>query len=746
MEQNIQDIVRALTEGIVLAEASELQLLAELHTKLEHVANWANEQSSQPVTAAANTAAELLQSIVLRDVADADAALRAVSQEISRLQGWIIEGMPLPELPQSHAPVTAATNAPANAGPTSAAADSGVAAPTHTASDHPSSAPASASSHEAARMTADPDLVADFISESREHLEATDSHLLTLEQQPGDQEALNAIFRAFHTIKGVAGFLDLMQIRDLAHEAETLLDKARKGQMSLTPVVLDVVFEAGDTMKRLVKQVELALSNGGLLSRDSLVPAVIAKVQAAAEGRISEAAPAGSTSAAPAPASAPAAPARPAREAATEQATEEHDDTAMGLSQASGRQSGSVRETVRVDAERLDKLVDAIGEMVIAEAMVGQNMGLQAETDENLPRLLNHLDKITRELQELAMSLRMVPVRSAFQRMARLARDVAKKLHKPIEFVTEGEETELDKNVVDAIVDPLVHMIRNAVDHGIETNVEDRRAAGKPDAGRIILRAYHKGGGIYIEIEDDGRGLNREAILHKARERKLIRENETPADSDLFNLIFEPGFSTAKVVTDMSGRGVGMDVVKRNIQALRGRIDIRSQEGRGTIFSIRLPLTLAIIEGMVVRVGRERFIFPTLSIVRMIRPEERSCHTVMQRNELLQVNGQLVPLHRLDRLFNMNGQTQDSSRSAVVVVEDNGKQYAFTVDELLGQQQIVIKPLGPMLKGVKGLSGGAVMPDGRVGLILDVSGLIFVTSGEGSLNPDASRTDDLKVA
>ena len=310
-----------------------------------------------------------------------------------------------------------------------------------------------------------------------------------------------------------------------------------------------------------------------------------------------------------------------------------------------------------------------------------------------------------------------------------------------------GEDTELDKSVVDRIGDPLVHMIRNAVDHGIEADAETRRKAGKPETARVELRAFHKGGSIYIEIEDDGRGLCREAILAKAAERGLVRDGETLSDREVWNLIFEAGFSTAKQVTDVSGRGVGMDVVRRNVEALRGQVEIQSEQGKGTVFSIRLPLTLAIIDGMVVRVGAERYIIPTLSVVRAVRPQKESLYTVTGRGEMLSLQGELIPLYRLHQMFRIRGAVEDPTEAIAVVVEDEGQSTGLVVDELLGQQQIVIKSLGQAFQGLLGVAGGAIMSDGQVGLILDVGGIVKIaqTNGHGA-RPRPSGTEEQEPA
>jgi two-component system chemotaxis sensor kinase CheA len=330
----------------------------------------------------------------------------------------------------------------------------------------------------------------------------------------------------------------------------------------------------------------------------------------------------------------------------------------------------------------------------------------------------------------------MMPVKSTFQKMGRLVHDLAKRTGKKVELAVSGEDTELDKGVVDGIGDPLVHMIRNAVDHGLEATSEARVKAGKPETGRIDLRAFHKGGNIVIEVQDDGRGLDREAILKKATERGLIREGEQLSDRDIFNLIFLPGFSTAKVVTDVSGRGVGMDVVRKNIDALRGQVEIQSQAGVGTKFSIRLPLTLAIIDGMVVRVGRERYIIPTISIVMSLRTRTGDVKSILNRGEMLSFQGDLIPLFRIDRTFGIEGAVSVPEDGLVIIVEEDGRRAGLLADALLGQQQIVIKTLGESMRGIPGISGGAIMPDGNVGLIMDVGGLVRLSqNAQGVSNP-----------
>jgi two-component system chemotaxis sensor kinase CheA len=321
------------------------------------------------------------------------------------------------------------------------------------------------------------------------------------------------------------------------------------------------------------------------------------------------------------------------------------------------------------------------------------------------------------------MSLRMVPVRATFQKMARLVRDLSHSSQKQINLVTSGEETELDKTMVDLIADPLVHMMRNAVDHGIEPPRE-RTSAGKPAAATIELRAFHRGSSIYIMVSDDGRGLDKNAILSRAREKGLVGASETLSDSEIYTLIFRPGFSTARAVTDVSGRGVGLDVVKRNIESLNGRVEAQSQPGTGTAFTIRLPLTLAIIDGLVVRVDSERYIIPTHNVVRAVMPRNGDVQTVVNKGEMLTSQETLLPLFRLERLLENDGSCAESPRRVAVIAEDEGKAVALMADELVGKQQFVIKNLGETMKGMPGVSGSTIMSDGTVGLILNIGGLV----------------------
>jgi two-component system chemotaxis sensor kinase CheA len=318
------------------------------------------------------------------------------------------------------------------------------------------------------------------------------------------------------------------------------------------------------------------------------------------------------------------------------------------------------------------------------------------------------------------MSMRMVPLKSTFQKLTRLVRDVALKAGKVVELVTDGEETELDRNMVDAIADPLVHMVRNAVDHGVEAPA-DRERAGKPRAGRVQLAAFQQGGSVIVELRDDGRGLNRDRILAKAMEKGLVSANHSLTDSEINALIFAPGFSTAEQVTDISGRGVGMDVVRRNIESIRGRIDIQSVLGQGTTFQIRLPLTLAVTDGMLVRVGDERYIVPLTSISLSFRPGAEMLSTIPPNGEVVMLRGEVLQVVRLHQMFGIPDAITNPSEAILMIVGDGEHRVALLVDQLLGQQQVVAKALGDGVGEIPGISGGAILSDGRVGLIIDVA-------------------------
>ena len=382
--------------------------------------------------------------------------------------------------------------------------------------------------------------------------------------------------------------------------------------------------------------------------------------------------------------------------------------------------------SIRVDTAKIDKLINLVGELVITQSMLS-DLGSRFEMRQ-LPVLLERmveLERNTREIQERVMSIRMLPIGTAFARFPRLVRDLSAKAGKKIQLVLSGEETELDKTVIESIGDPLTHLVRNSADHGLEPP-EERLDNNKPEVGTIRLNAFHEGGTICITVEDDGRGLNRDKILAKAIKQGLISESEKLTDDQIWPLVFKPGFSTAEKITDISGRGVGMDVVKRNIENLGGTVSIKTRKGYGTTFTLKLPLTLAIIDGMTVRVGKETYIIPLLSILESIQPKAELIKTVVGKGELINVRGTYIPMVRLYEVFASEPEYTDPKEAILLILETEGERVAVMVDEILGQQQVVIKSMEQNFRKVEGVAGATILGDGRVGFIVDVRGVLEI--------------------
>jgi len=596
----------------------------------------------------------------------------------------------------------------------------------------------------------DEELLAGFVAEALEHLESIEVNTLVLEDTPEDQDSLNAVFRPFHTIKGVSGFLNLSAINHLAHALENLLDYARSGKLVMGSDAIDVVLAGVDTLRQMINDAQAAATERRALTVFD-TSGLEARIDAVISGSSQPSEPE---------------PARPplgeilveqgVNPEAVEQALEEQksgtqrplgeimvnkggaepSQVARGITAQKAMASTSGKppaaQEVKIDTGKLDNLLDMVGELVIAGSMVRANPQVQGLSDRKLMADLAQLSRITTELQKTTMAMRMVPIRQTFQKMVRVVRDTAKKKGRKVNLELEGEGTEIDRNMVEKFYEPLVHMVRNSVDHGIES-AEERAAADKPAEGTVVLAAYHKGGNVCIEIRDDGKGLDRERIVAKAVESGLVdaSDAETMPDEEVYHLIFKPGFSTAEKVTEISGRGVGMDVVQRTIDELRGKVEITSKKGEGSSFIIALPLTLAIIDGMVVEVGPERFILPTISVAESLRPPREDYNTVQGKGEMIMIRGNLLPLIRLHQVVKVEPEQREPWEGLVVVVEHHGQCRCLMVDRLVGRQEVVIKSLGESLKDVKVVAGGAIMGDGRVGLILDVEGVFRFAEGGG---------------
>ena len=580
---------------------------------------------------------------------------------------------------------------------------------------------------------ADQEMVSLFCSSAQDLLQDIEQGVLVLEENPNESTTIDTVFRAFHTFKGNAGVMNFVVLQRLTHELESLLDAARRGTFQLGRESIDLILQGADILKRYVTELSSQLSGVEVGRKISLpIPSLVRRAH---RMLTTGSGPVPAKSSAPVVQNrAPASVEIPAISSTTvqpiptpvfaaAQPVASPEPPAKQVAPTKQAPASSAVGIVRVDTLKLDGLIDLVGELVIAQSMVVQNPDLKNITSEHLSRSLGQLRGITSDLQRTAMSLRMVPIRNTFQKMARLVRDLAAQQGKEIQLVLEGEDTELDRNIVEELSDPLIHMIRNSADHGIEAT--DRRIAdGKPRAGTITLRAFHQGGFIVIQIQDDGKGLVPDRILAKAVERGLVKPDNSLDEQEIFELIFAPGFSTAEQITDVSGRGVGMDVVRRNIEKMRGKIEIQSVAGAGTTFTLFVPLTLAIIEGLLVGVGDQRYIIPTLSVRESFRPLPGMVTTVHGRGEMVHVRGRLTPMLRLGDHLHIPVNAVDPTQGIVVVVEAGQDSRCLLVDELIGKQEVVIKSLGEMFHNQTAFAGAAILGDGRVGLILDIHALV----------------------
>lgn len=665
-----------------------------------------------------------------------------------------------------------------------------------------------------------------FFEETEEHLAALEQQLLTIDVDNPDSEALNAIFRAAHSIKGSSGMFGFDDLTSVTHILETLLDKLRSHEVSLEAEMIDVFLQARDVLwqlmdghrngepaapqlgaemsQRLQALTDKALGVVTAADDDSeqgfgffadapgvpdvdapiVLPEMPEEVQAPAQAEVFgffSDAPGAPELAGVAPANpddeqgygffvdlpdpkqeqqadddafgffedapgAPATAATIAAEVVAEQVTapelvepsappapiRELNDAAKpepaveekpkAPSKAPAPRGDSESSSIRVSVEKIDTLVNLVGELVITQSMLNQlTQVLDPSQFERIFHALGQLEHNTRDLQEQVMSIRMLPISFVFSRFPRLVRDTSNKLHKKVELILQGEHTELDKGVIEKLADPLTHIVRNSVDHGIE-KPEDRIAAGKPEQGTICLSAFHQGGSIVVTISDDGKGLSREKLLAKAKEKGLPA-HDGMSDNEVWQLIFMPGFSTAEQVTDLSGRGVGMDVVKRNIQSIGGKVEIDSALGMGTRITIRLPLTLAILDGMILSAAGTNYVVPLTYIVESLQPLVDDIRSVNNEGQVIRVRGEYMPLFSLHQLLAMEVEPPKPENAIVIILEAEGRKFALLVDYLVGQQQVVIKSLEQNFHRIEGVAGATIMGDGSVALILDVDAL-----------------------
>ncbi len=548
------------------------------------------------------------------------------------------------------------------------------------------------------------ELVQDFLVETNEIIENLDHDLVELESNQNDLELLNKIFRGAHTMKGSSSFLGFNKLADLTHHAEDILNKLRKGEMVVTREIMDTLLEFVDKTKQIISDIENGTDTADATS-------VINDLKLASEGKLVGKKPAAAQG--QASSAAPAAP----------KAAPKQDNKVT-------HQATQVEQTIRVDVSRLDSLVNLVGELVLSRNRLSQIAGeLENKFDneylvEQLLDVTSAIGMNTTELQLAIMKTRMIAIGKVFNKFPRVVRDIARDTGKEIDLIIQGEETELDKQVIESIGDPLLHMIRNSCDHGVETP-DVRLAKGKPRMGTVLLSAYHEGNHVVIEIKDDGAGMDPDKLKRKAMEKGVITLDEANNmdDKQAYGLIFKPGFSTAEKITNISGRGVGMDVVRTNIEKLNGIITIDSKINEGSTFYLKLPLTLAIIQALLVEVAGETFAIPLASVVETVRITNEEIHSFEGR-EVLKLRDRVLSLVRLDEAFALDELEQDEIYVVVVALAE--KQLGFIVDKLIGQEEIVIKSLGEYLGGNPGIAGATITGDGRVRLILDVSGVIEV--------------------
>jgi two-component system chemotaxis sensor kinase CheA len=688
-----------------------------------------------------------------------------------------------------------------------------------------------------------------FLEESFEGLELMESSLLDLEQ--GDDETINSIFRAAHSIKGGAGTFGFNNVTEFTHLVETLLDEMRDGRRNIKQDDVELLLDSVDCMRLLIESIrdetecdtskiietsallEKTLAADGIEVSDPLTindsEVVDSKADDLATWQIkfipehhlvqtgndplllfNALADLGEVTLVACAKELPALNDIDAEEIyltwnLTLQSGASEDDIkevfewvedeceliitkedvissdllpSEILNLESSTETSSLEEpdvilpaptnekpvetsttnsdkpsskakndlgSIRVGVDKVDSLINLVGELVITQSMLSElGNDFDLSKVERLNSGLEQLLQNTKELQESVMRIRMLPISFAFNRFPRLVHDLSKKTGKEVELILKGEQTELDKTVMEQIGDPLVHLVRNAVDHGIES-AEVRLANGKPQKGTIMLNAYHQGGSIVIEINDDGGGIDREAVFNKALEKGIVDENTVLTDAQTFDLLFEPGFSTAKEVSDISGRGVGMDVVKKNIQSLGGRIQVESERGKGSTFRVNLPLTLAILDGQLVQVGTETYIIPLITIVESLQPQKELINRVSGDMVLYRLREDNVPVIPVYQLFNIPCEFENIENSLLVVVEADGQKVGLMVDDLLAQQQVVIKSLNDNYQQVEGVSGATILGDGSVAMILDVPGIISMALAQAQLNQKNRSTFKPKI-
>lgn len=549
------------------------------------------------------------------------------------------------------------------------------------------------------------DLLNQFLNGSVDIIEEIQNNFVKLEKRPDDSDLIAKTFGLVHSIKGNAGFMGFKEIEEVAFDIETILDSLRSKELEIDETIISIMLSNAEIIANRLAEMQKNEEASAKIIEDETPfnEDLYAKTEESAPKIILEQT-------------------KPTEVQPKAETPKQQPPVADKKQQILAAQ----KKDIRVETGKIDKLFDLVGELITIESMVTNNPDLKGLDLPSFNKSANMLNKITRELQEITMSVRMMPLEGLFNKMKRLVRDVSLKMNKKIEFSISGQDTEMDKNVIDEIADPLVHILRNAIDHGVETP-QKRLESGKNEVGNVSLSARYEGNEILVIVEDDGKGIPRDIILKKAIERGLVQgTGEKLSDKEVFQLIFEPGFSTADTVTDISGRGVGMDVVRKNIEQLRGNIDIESELGKGSRFTFRIPLTLAILESMVIRIGKSKYALPILAVSESLKVSKKNITETMDGLEMIKIRNEVLPVYRLHEIFNIEPESTNLDDGIIMVIESRSKKVCLFADEIIGQQQAVIKSLTDYIGKVAGIMGCMILGDGGIGLIIDIESLIAV--------------------
>lgn len=590
----------------------------------------------------------------------------------------------------------------------------------------------------------DPEFLNDFLLDTKEHIEKIEMHALLLETESDNKDAINGLFREFHTIKGSAGFVEQQLVQDIAHHTETLLNGCRSGDTKVNKAIVDLILNSTDLIKKLCDNVSLNTDDAFVRLTAAHLESLLRKGEypgsatvpdnrqskklgeiLVEEGKLSS---------------------EDVSEILQKQQTD-YADLKFGqiaikekkadvneVIESLRKQESDVKKAsgdsgyIRIPIQKVDNLVDMMGELIITQSLVEQEMGKRFGTNDKFVSDLLKMSRITRDIQNLSMSLRMVSLKSTFQKISRIGRDTITQLGKNISIRLSGEETEIDRLVAEKLLDPLIHIIKNCISHGIEDE-QERLGKGKPGQGQVTLEAYNKRGNIYIEISDDGNGISIDKVYGKAVENNLINPSSNYSDDEILNLIFLPGFSTAETVDNVSGRGVGLDVVKTEISKIGGKIEVLSYPGKGCTFILKIPINLAVMNGTVVDIKGNHYILPTLNIKKIFKPEQSQWVSVRGKRTMVKDRGDIIPIIPLSSIFTVKESGVDCDTELIIVIELEQKQKALPVSSIVGKQEVVVKSLGYEFGSLDFISGASILGDGKVSLIFDVENL-FRLEGE----------------